>query len=65
MSGHSKLLLCRYVTCRCPFIFETLYGVDMKNVLSRLLVSQAGLEALAFSLILAAHGSQKLFGGQR
>ncbi|ESS73023.1 hypothetical protein MGMO_38c00060 [Methyloglobulus morosus KoM1] len=67
MFGRSKLLLCRYVTCRRPFIFETICEVNMKNVLSRLLVSQAGLEALALrlpvGLIRAAHGSQKLFGG--
>jgi putative oxidoreductase len=38
----------------------------MRNILSKLLVSQAGLEALALrfpiGVILAAHGSQKLFG---
>lgn len=38
----------------------------MQNLLSKILVTHAGLEALALRLpigvILAAHGSQKLFG---
>jgi putative oxidoreductase len=41
-------------------------GTTMENLLNRMLVSTAGLETLALrfpiGLILAAHGSQKLFG---
>jgi putative oxidoreductase len=47
-------------------IFQIKFEVNMKNSLNKILLSAAGMEALALRLpigfILTAHGSQKLFG---